>query len=147
MKKPLIFALVLATLMWLAFAAILLGTYQPSWLPTAFHSLAKPSSLADFGQAFSVFDGLVSSLALMLGLIAVVIQAKKSADSNVIGAFSARLQYLLADCDRLEQKIQELKGSGKFDSNLFNNMVDKKKRQLDEEKSIGEKVRKLLEKV
>lgn len=147
MKKLLIFALVLATFMWLAFAAILLGTYQPSLLPTSFLGLTKPSSLADFGQAFSALDGLISSLALMLGLIAVVIQAKQSADSNVIGAFSARLQYLLADSDRLEQQIQALKASSKFDQNLFNNMVEKKKRQLDEAKSIDEKIRKLLEQI
>jgi hypothetical protein len=140
MKKLLILALVIATLIWLAFAAILLGAYQPAWLPTSFLSLAKPSSLADFGQAFSALDGLISSFALMLGLIAVVIQAKQSADSNVIGAFSARLQYLLADSDRLEQQIQALKGSVKFDQNLFNNMVEKKKRQLDEAKSIDEKI-------
>lgn len=147
MKKLLISALVLAIFIWLAFAAVLLGIYQPSWLPKSFLALTKPSTLADFGQAFSVLDGLISSLALMLGLIAVVIQVKQNADSNVIGALATRLQYLLADNDRLEQQIQALKASDKFDKNLFNNMVDKKKRQLDEAKSIDEKLRKLLENI
>ena len=147
MKKLLIFALVLATFMWLAFAAILLGAYQPSWLPAIFLNLTKPNSLADFGQAFSALDGLISSFALMLGLIAVVIQTKQSADSNVIGAFSARLQYLLADSDRLEQQIQSLKMSGSYEPSLFNNMVEKKKQQLDEAKSIDEKIRKLLNQI
>jgi len=147
MNKLLIVALSLATLMWLVFAAILLGVYQPSWLPASFIGLAKPNSLADFGQAFSALDGLISSFALMLGLIAVVMQTKQSADSNVIGAFSARLQYLLADSERLEQQIQALKGSDKFDQNLFNNMVNKKRRQLEEAKSIDEKIRALLDKI
>lgn len=147
MKKLLVSALLLATFVWLTFAAILLGVYRPSWLPLSFLALARPGTLADFGQAFSALDGLLSSLALMLGLIAVVIQTKQSADSNVIGAFSARLQYLLADSERLEQQIQALKERGRFDASLFNNMVEKKKRQLDEAKSIDERIRKLLDNI
>lgn len=145
MKKFVFFALVVAISVWLAFSAVLLGAYQPEWLPTSFLGLAKPNSLADFGQAYSALDGFLSSFALMLGLTAIWIQARQSADANVIGAFSARLQYLLADNDRLEQQIQALKASGKFDQALFTNMVEKKRRQLDEAKLIDEKVKKLLD--
>ena len=145
MKKIIFFAALLAAFVWLVFAALLLGAYQPAWLPAAFIGLTKPHSLADFGQAFSALDGLVSSFALMLGLVAVLMQTKHSTDSNVIGAFSSRLQYLLADGERLEQQIQAIKNNGKFDKDLFNNMVAKKKRQMDEAKAIDEKLGKLLE--
>lgn len=147
MKKTLFLALLIATFMWIGFAAILLGTYQPAWLPAAFQKLSKPMTAADFGQAFSALEGLVSSLALMIGLIAIVIQARQSADANVIGAFSARQNFLLADCDRLEQQIQNMKGKQPFDQKLFNNMVEKKKRQLDEVKTIDERLKQLLEKI
>ena len=88
MKKILGMFLLLALVVWALFAAILLG-FQPFWLPAAFARLARPETLADFGQAFSVFDGLISSLALMLGLCAVLMQVRQSADANIIGALSA----------------------------------------------------------
>ncbi|MCE5163740.1 hypothetical protein [Plesiomonas sp. PI-19] len=144
MKKLLTLSVVLALLLWFMFAGFLLGIYQPEWLPSSLIHLSRPKSLADLGQSFSTLEGLISSLALMLGLIAIIIQTKQNADSNIIGAFSARLQYLLSDCERLENQIQSLKSSCRFDQNLFNNMVEKKKRQLDEAKAIDEKIKSLL---
>ena len=47
---------------------------------------------------------------LLLGLIAVVMQTRQSADSNVIGAFTARLQYLLAEAARLGLALSLLAG-------------------------------------
>ena len=146
MKKSLFLSFIVAILLWVSFGAILLGNWRPSWLPAAFLELTHPTSMGDFGQAFAALEGLVSSFALMLGLIAIVIQARQSADSNIIGAFSTRQQYLLADCERLEQQIQLLKNSGPHDPKLFGNMVDKKKRQLEEAKQIDEKLKKLLDK-
>lgn len=131
----------------MAFAAVLLGNYVPLWLPTSFSALARPTSIADLGQSFSLFDGLFSSLALVLGLTAVLIQIRQQADSNVIGAFSARQQFLLAECDRLEQQIQSLKNSGKPDTSLFTNMVEKKKRLLDESKKIDGRLKELLNQI
>ncbi len=137
-------AALLAVAVWISFAAFLIGALQPDWLPEPMLSLSKPSSLADFGQAFSALDGLVSSFALMLGLIAVVMQTKQSADSNAIGALTARLQFLLAEGERLEEQIQSLKARGRFDRCLFDNMVSKKTRQLREAEAIDNKLRKLL---
>ena len=102
--------------------------------------------MSDYGQAFTALDGLVSSFALLLGLIAVVMQTRQSADSNVIGAFTARLQYLLAEAGRLEQQIQSLKARrGCFDRCLFDNMVGKKKRLLEEAAQVDETLRGLLQ--
>ena len=145
MKKSLFFALFAAVVLWITFAAVLLGLYEPWWLPAAFLKLQKPATAADFGQAFSALEGLVSSFALMIGLIAIIMQTRQNADANVIGGLAARHAYLLADCDRLEQHIQEHKARGVRDDALFNNMVNKKKRQLDEAKVIDARLRQLLE--
>ena len=72
-------------------------------------------------------------------------QIRQSADSNVIGAFTARLQYLLTEAARLEQQIQALKARrGGFERCLFDNMVGKKKRLLDEAAQVDETLRGLL---
>ena len=146
MKKLLLLAGLMALALWASFAAFLVGAVDPGWLPDGLSSLSRPTSLSDFGQAFTALDGLVSSFALLLGLIAVVLQTRQSADSNVIGAFTARLQYLLAEAARLEQQIQSLKARrGSFDRCLFDNMVGKKKRLLEEAAQVDETLRGLLQ--
>ena len=148
MKKLLLLAALMAVALWTAFAAFLVGAVDPQWLPNGLSSLSRPTSLSDFGQAFTALDGLVSSFALLLGLIAVVMQTRQSADSNVIGAFTARLQYLLAEAARLEQQIQALKARrGGFERCLFDNMVGKKKRLLDEAAHVDETLRRLLQRL
>ena len=145
MKRLLLLAALMAVALWTAFAAFLVGAVDPRWLPYGLSSLSRPTSLSDFGQAFTALDGLVSSFALLLGLIAVVMQTRQSADSNVIGAFTARLQYLLAEAARLEQQIQALKaGRGGFERCLFDNMVGKKKRLLEEAAAVDNTLHKLL---
>ena len=145
MKKLLLLAGLMAVALWTAFAAFLVGAVDPGWLPDGLSGLSRPTSLSDFGQAFTALDGLVSSFALLLGLIAVVMQTRQSADSNVIGAFTARLQYLLAEAARLEQQIQALKARrGGFERCLFDNMVGKKKRLLEEAAAVDDTLHKLL---
>jgi hypothetical protein len=114
--------------------------------------LTKPTSLSDFGQAFTALDGLVSSFALLLGLIAVVMQTRQNAQANTIGALTARLQFLLAEAARLEQQIQVLKAQGPanrtsqghFDRCLFDNMVAKKKRLLAQAAQVDGELARLL---
>jgi hypothetical protein len=145
MKWLLLLAALIALTLWTAFAAFLVGAVDPGWLPDKLSDLSRPTSLSDFGQAFTALDGLVSSFALLLGLIAVVMQIRQSADSNVIGAFTARLQYLLTEAARLEQQIQALKARrGGFERCLFDNMVGKKKRLLHEAAQVDETLRGLL---
>lgn len=148
MKKPLFLAVVAAVLLWLVFAAVLLGMYRPAWLPNAFSTLTIPTSLSDFGQAFSAFEGIISSFALMLGLIAVLIQVKQNTDSNVIGATSARQQFLLAEYNRLDNQIADhiAKNTGKptYDKNLISNMSNKRAERLADLKKVDEDLKKLL---
>ncbi len=150
MKRILIVSLFFATVIWGLFAAILLG-YQPRWLPEKFLQLTRPGSLADFGQAFSSLDGLISSMALMLGLFAVLIQVKQSADANIINALTARLQFLLAEYDRLDNQISthinKHSGKASYDKNLIDNMVKKRKERLEESKKVDENIQKLLPKI
>ena len=155
MKRLLLLAALLAVGLWTAFAAFLVGAIDVSWLPDPLSGLAKPTSLSDFGQAFTALDGLVSSFALLLGLIAVVMQTRQNAQANTIGALTARLQFLLAEAARLEQQIQVLKAQGPanrtsqghFDRCLFDNMVAKKKRLLAQAAQVDCELARLLEPV
>jgi len=155
MKRLLLLAALLAMGLWTAFAAFLVGAIDVSWLPDPLSGLAKPTSLSDFGQAFTALDGLVSSFALLLGLIAVVMQTRQNAQANSIGALTARLQFLLAEAARLEQQIQVLKAQGTahrasqghFDRCLFDNMVAKKKRLLAQAAQVDCELARLLEPV
>jgi hypothetical protein len=152
MKRLLLLAALLAVGLWTAFAAFLVGAIDVSWLPDPLSGLAKPTSLSDFGQAFTALDGLVSSFALLLGLIAVVMQTRQNAQANTIGALTARLQFLLAEAARLEQQIQVLKAQGPasrtsqghFDRCLFDNMVAKKKRLLAQAAQVDGELARLL---
>jgi hypothetical protein len=150
MRKLLFLALLSAAVLWIAFAALLLG-YQSSWLPNQFLKLTLPTSLSDFGQSFSVLEGLVSSIALMLGLSAFLIQVKQNSDSNIIGAFSARQAFLLAEYERLNAQIAEYieknKGKIEYNKNLIDNMINRRKERLDESKQIDEKLKQLLSKI
>lgn len=149
MNRILSLSLIVAVLLWFVFATVLLG-YAPGWLPERFARLERPSSLADFGQAFTLFDGLISSLALMLAIVAVLIQVKQNTDANVIGALTARLQFLLADYERLDRQIGEYiakhSGQDSYQPALVENMVKKCRARLEESQTIDEKLRRLLEK-
>lgn len=147
MKKWFLVLAALALALWLVSVAVLLGVYRPDWFPPQFLKLELPTNTADFGQSFSVLDGLLSSLALVLGLAAILIQINQQADANVIGAFSVRQQFLLAESERLEEHIQSLKKRGQYDAALFNNMVEKKKRCLAECREIDDRLNGLLKKI
>jgi hypothetical protein len=147
MKRYLLLSIFIAVVIWLVYAAVLLGLVPESLLPASFAKLTLPTSKSDFGQAFNAIEGLTSSLALVLGLVAIILQVRQTAEANEIGGLSARQQFLLADCDRLENQIQELKKCPEKDNGLFKNMVEKKKRQLDECKRIDERLAELLKRI
>lgn len=133
-----------AIVAWVIFAMFLLGTFPP---PTLLANLSLPKSAADFGQAMGAVDGILSSIALVLGLLAVLIQVRQTADANLIGALSARSEFLRAKCDELESNIQKLKLKGDYNEKLFNNMVNKKKELGDEAKEIDAKLQLLLKRI
>lgn len=151
MKKSLFIALSAAILLWIGFAAVLLGVYRPAWIPGAFSALAMPTTLSDFGQAFSAFEGIVSSVALMLGLTAILIQVKQNTDANVIGATAARQQFLLADYNRLDgliaTHVSTHGGKPSYKAGLVTNMTNKRTERLDELEEVDQSLKLLLAKM
>jgi hypothetical protein len=145
MKKIITISVLLFVGLWVLVGMLLTKTYYPDWIPQSIRSLTFPSSTADLGQSFSILDGLLSSIAIILGLIAIILQGKQQTDANVIGAYSARMQFLLSDNERLQTDISNLIASAKYDKNLLENMSAKKSRQLLEASEIDKKIKKLLE--
>src|SRR5699024_1739293 len=117
------------------------------WLPQSFTDMSRPASTAAFGDSFSAIASLISAIALILGISAVIIQAKQNKDSNTISALTARQQFLLAETSRLEQQIQSLKDSQQYEKQLFDNMVKKKSDYLKQAKSLDETIEKLINKI
>jgi hypothetical protein len=136
--------LVVSVVAWAFFGSILLGIYGSEWLNAYVQSIKLPSTTAELGDSFGVLSAFMSPVALILALAAMLVQSKQQLDSNVIGAYSARQQFLLMECDRLEASIQDLKRTGTFDEQLFNNMVHKKSRYLNDAKEIDVKITTLL---
>ena len=128
MKKTLFLAFVFVAI-WAAFNAYLLGIVPLSYVPEEIIRLSQPTSTASLGDSAAIIDSLFSSIALALGLIAVLMQGKELREAtkaqsdqaislakqlqyqenlNRLGAYSARLQYLLSEADRIDSKITEL---------------------------------------
>lgn len=108
---------------------MLLGLVPATWLSESFLRLALPESFASLGNAMTTLDGLFSSIAIVLGLIAILFQGKELKEStnaqaiqaaamtqqiqqqvasNVLGAYSARLSFLSADIELMEVKINDM---------------------------------------
>lgn len=117
--------------LWLAAIALFGGAIPNEWLPSFLLRLEQPSNFAHLGEAMGTLDGLFSSIAIVLGLIAILFQGrelKASTDaqalqasaltqqiaqqeaSNRLGAYSVRLSYLTAEIEHMEKKIPEMVG-------------------------------------
>lgn len=132
--------------MWIALGGYLVGVYEVPWVVERLTLLTLPASTAELGESFGVLSALLSSVALILALAAMLVQSRHQLDSNTIGGFSARQQFLLAECVRLEIQIKELKANADFKKELFDNMVSKKSRYLKEADQIDKKLQALLDK-
>lgn len=118
-----VFLLFLA--LWLAALALFAGILPQEWLP----ELKRPDSFALLGEAMGSLDGLFSSIAIVLGMIAILFQGrelKASTDAqtlqaqalalqitqqnsaNQLAAYSARLNYLASEINYMESKITEM---------------------------------------
>lgn len=145
MKKIATLLIVVAVAICLLFGAFILGASSLAEYGAQFAALERPKSIADFGNSFSVLGTLFSSLALALGLLAVIFQVKQQSDANLIGALAARHQYLMAEGERLEAQIQSLKSSGNYNKQLFDNMVEKKRRLKTAADQIDTRLEKLFD--
>lgn len=138
---------IISVVVWGAYGAHLLNIYESpiisKVLPPAFH----PKTAAELGDALGILSSLLSPIALILALAALIIQSKQQAASNNIGALSVRQQYLISEYDRLANHIENLKQSGKYDRPLFDNMVAKQKRYRQESEKLDERINDLIEKI
>jgi hypothetical protein len=129
MKKYTVFTSLLFICLWLLFGAYLLGIYHPVWLSKDIESLVKPKSMAELGESFSTLGSLLSAIAVVIGLLAVLLQGSElrqttvaqveqskalthqlmqQEHSNRLSAYAARLQFLTSEMTRLETMIEKL---------------------------------------
>jgi len=115
--------------------------------------LTPPSSWAELGNATSVLNGLFSSIAILIGLMAIYKQGRQIERSineqraaNYLTAKMAYLGYLRSEISRLEEDIQRLKSSNKYDKTLLENMSNKKSDLLSMSKRLSEEIDNYYEK-
>ncbi|GKT12064.1 MAG: hypothetical protein ISEC1_P1038 [Thiomicrorhabdus sp.] len=138
MKSAIFLIFSIFMLIWLIFTGFVLGIIPID----AISHLAKPLTLAELGDSYAVINGLLLSVAIALGLIAVFNQGeslKKSIKlqneqtaaltfqitqqnhSNRLSALTAQLRYYQTGSDRLDQDI-----------NLLNEKLEQAKRDKNE---------------
>ena len=124
-KISVLVALVLST--WGAVLVVATGLVP---LPTFLAGLELPTSLAGLGDALAITDGIFTTMAITLGLVAILLQGrelkastdanaeqakalwlqmKQTQEANRLNAMTARLQFLTSDNDRLEMQVARLK--------------------------------------
>lgn len=144
MKFVMFFVVLLAV--WFGFAYFLITPELSKTAPIA-TELTLPKSWNELGDALGVLNGLFNSVAILLGLIALYVQGRQINESitqqklaNQLAAKIAKQEFLLRESERLEASIQNLKSSNDYDKTLFTNMVNKKKRYLDEAKKLADEI-------
>ena len=176
MKLALIVAVVFMTI-WAIFNAFLLGYVPVEFVPQKLTSLKSPESIASLGDSAAIIDSLFSSLALALGIIAVLMQGrelrastnaqteqavalsdqiKQQQESNRLGAYTARLQFLLTASDRMDYKITSLVNEANSNSDplekaekwkLIKNLRNKEVSYRNEAEGIDDAIKSLLNKI
>jgi len=152
---------------------VLLGAYLTNalpisgYLPKAITNLAIPRSTAELGDSLAILDGIFSSIAIVLGLVAIIIQSKElkesvkaqseqakilsvqmqqQNESNRLAAYTARLQFLLGemdrlggDIDRLIEALRKMPDSEEKSEKqkILENTIEKRKRYRDEANKIN----------
>lgn len=129
MRGIVIIALVLCLATWFGFTLVLSGFIPTKQLAVFFPNLILPKTTGELGASLTIVEGIFSSLAVVFALVAVLLQGKelkKSTDAQRsqagvlsaqlnqqtqsvrLSAYSARLQFLVAEIDRLNEQIQRL---------------------------------------
>ncbi len=129
MRTIVFFTFLTFLLLWVSLAALLTGYIPIEYFPENIRHLSLPKSTSDLGDSLTILDGIFTSIAIVLGLIAILLQGKELKEStkaqteqahslsiqihqqnsaNVLGAYAARLQFLLTEVERLEKQIDKL---------------------------------------
>lgn len=139
------FLIIVSVVIWGTYGAHLLNIFEIPFISKVLPNTFHPNTAAELGDALGILSSLLSPIALILALSALIIQSKQQTASNNIGALSVRQQYLLFEHERLETSIDKLVNSEIYDRPLFDNMVAKKKRYRLEAEELDGKIAKLLE--
>jgi hypothetical protein len=161
-------------LLWIGLAAFLTGYIPAEYLPENFRQLTLPKSTTDLGDSLAILDGVFTSIAMVLGLIAILLQGKELKEStkaqteqahslsiqinqqnssNILGAYAARLQFLLTEVERLEEQIDKLLKEVKTEKidekknekwQIIKNSRDLQINYRDQTKEIDNKIQELL---
>lgn len=75
---------------WLGALALLAGYIPIEVLPSFFAKIELPKNFALLGEAMGVLDGLFSSIAILLGLVAILLQGKELKNSTQAQTEQAR---------------------------------------------------------
>jgi len=162
---------------------VILGAYLTNALPIADYlpkfitNLTLPKSTAGLGDSLAILDGIFSSIAIVLGLVAIIFQSKElkesvkaqaeqatflsiqmqqQEESNKLSAFTARLQFLLGEIDRLGSDIERLietlnripNSQNKIEKQkILKNTIEKRKFYRREADKINEILSKQLERI
>jgi len=117
---------------WVGFSYLMISPKLFNLIPLLAR-LTPPSSWDELGNATSILNGLFSSVAILIGLLAIYKQGRQIEKSineqraaNYLTAKMAYLEYLRSEIVILEEDIQRLKSSNKYDKNLLDNMSNKK---------------------
>jgi len=137
---------------WVGFSYLMMYPALVTFIPLLAR-LTPPSSWAELGNATSVLNGLFSSIAILIGIMAIYKQGRKIEKSineqraaNYLTAKMAYLGYLRSEISRLEEDIQRLKSSNKYDKTLLENMSNKKSDLLSMSKRLSEEIDNYYEK-
>ncbi len=177
MKKAVLFVFAVLVGVWLAYISMMVGIIpQPEFL-----ALTKPDKFSELGDSLAAIDGLFTAIAILLGLVAILLQGRElqasteaqteqamalkeqmqqQETSNRLNAYTARLQYLIADNERLERQAANVKGQidnfGPYDKgtpreedltklwDILKATQERRKRQNLEVSEIDAKIKKLL---
>ena len=137
---------------WVGFSYLMMYPALVTFIPLLAR-LTPPSSWAELGNATSVLNGLFSSIAILIGIMAIYKQGRQIEKSineqraaNYLTAKMAYLGYLRSEISRLEEDIQRLKSSNKYDKTLLENMSNKKSDLLSMSKRLSEEIDNYYEK-
>ena len=82
MRLAIISSFICAIAIWLLAILFFLNLLPAEWFSAEITQLKKPTSVNDLGESMGIIDGLFSSLAVFLALVAVIFQGRELKDST-----------------------------------------------------------------
>ena len=130
MRRVILLSVLIAVSIWLIWFLYLTGILSPSWLPASLARLGRPGTTSELGDSLSLLEGLFSSVAVVLALVAVLFQSKELKESTkaqneqaqalakqldrhdealALNALTARVQFLTSEISWYETLIDRLR--------------------------------------